>query len=106
VTAAYVSPNDALNAVRNAALRLVQLISPDGKRDETALAIYFADPSSDGKKKPGSQGDRRDSLGDPPEDPDYPEPKPKPVAVRILEDGFELRAKSADGVTFPIQCKV
>ncbi len=106
VVAAYVTPNDALNAVRNAALRLVQLISPVGRKDETALAIYFADPASDGMRRPGSKGDKPNAPGDPPDKPDPPEPNSKPVVVRPLHDGFEVCAKSVEGITFPIQCKV
>ena len=103
----YASPNDALNAVRNAALRLVQLISPEGKKDETALAIYFADPSSEPAKKTGGGGAIREApKGDPPPPDDIPKAKSKPVSVKLLDDGFEIRAKEAEGFNFPIDCKV
>lgn len=107
VVALYSSPNDSLNAVRNAALRLVQLISPEGKRDETALAVYFADPSDEPTKRTGGGGATAETpKGDPPLPEDIPKAKPKPIAVRLLDDGFEIRGKAADGFTFPIDCNV
>lgn len=105
VVAAYFSPGDVLNAVRNAALRLVQLISPAGKRDDTALALYFNDPSSEGKRSPGSHG-VKPHPGEPPRPPEVPPAKPKPVTVRLLKDGFELRSKLVEHVSFPVRCKV
>ncbi len=107
VEALYSSPNNVLNAVRNAALRLVQLISPEGKKDETALAIYFADPSSDPVGRHGGIGPvPRIPPGDPPTPGGIPGPKAKPVAVKPLDDGFEVRAARVDGFRFPIDCKV
>ncbi|HYG05397.1 MAG TPA: hypothetical protein VD865_03175 [Stenotrophomonas sp.] len=107
VKALYISPNDALSAVRNAALRLVQLISPEGKRDETALAVYFADPNSEPTKRQGGSGAAPDAnKGDPPSLEEIPKPKPKPISVKLLNDGFEVRAKKTDGFTFPIDCRV
>lgn len=103
----YFSPNDALSAVRNAALRLVQLISPEGRKDETALAVYFADPNSEPTRRQGGSGVAPNAnQGDPPSTEEIPKPKPKPVSVRLLDDGFEIRAKAADGFAFPIDCKV
>ncbi len=103
----YSSPNDALNAVRNAALRLVQLISPEGRRDEAALAIYFADPASKPTQRTGGNGATpKAASGDPPSTDEIPAPKPKPVSVKLLDDGFEIRAKQAEGFTFPIDCAV
>lgn len=106
VVATYFTPNDALNAVRNAALRLVQLISPAGKRDETALANYFSDPLSEGYRKSGSSGDKPDAPGAPRKEPEIPMPRPKPIVVKPRMDGFEIHAKAVEGVTFPIRCKV
>lgn len=107
VLSLYSAPNDALNAVRNAALRLVQLISPEGKKDETALAVYFADPNSEPTKRQGGSGDAANAnKGEPPSLEEIPKPRPKPVSVKLLDDGFEIRAKEADGYTFPIDCKV
>ncbi len=107
VVSLYSSPNDTLNAVRNAALRLVQLISPEGKRDETALAVYFADPNSDPSKRQGGSGAAPNAnKGDPPSTEEIPKPKPKPISVKLLDDGFVIRAKPADGFAFPIDCEV
>ena len=107
VVAQYFSPNEVLNAVRNAALRLVQLISPEGIKDETALAVYFADPASEPAKRVGGGGAMAGSpKGDPKPVEDIPKPKPKPVVLKILDDGFEIRAKEAEGFTFPMDCKI
>lgn len=107
VVALYSSPNDNLNAVRNAALRLVQLISPEGKRDETALALYFADPSAEPTKRAGGGGTTVETQkGDPPPLEDIPKGKSKPISVTLLDDGFEIHGRAAEGFTFPIDCKV
>lgn len=107
VVAQYTSPNDVLNAVRNAALRLVQLISPEGKKDETALALYFADPNSEPAKRVGGGGMMPDApKGDPNVPEEIPKAKPKPVVLKILDDGFEVRAKPLDGYTLPIDCEI
>lgn len=107
VVGLYFSPNDALNAVRNAALRLVQLISPEGEKDETALAVYFADPNSEPTKRNGGTGVTPIAPGgDPPPSEGIPKSKPKPVELAIKKDGFEIRAKAAEGFSFPIDCKV
>ncbi|MBW8850952.1 MAG: hypothetical protein JF600_09250 [Xanthomonadales bacterium] len=107
VEALYFSPNNVLNAVRNAALRLVQLISPEGKKDETALAIYFADPTSDAVKRYSGVGpDPVRPPESPPTPSDIPKPKAKPIVLKPLEDGFEVRAAMVDGFRFPIDCKV
>ncbi|MEB0075834.1 hypothetical protein QN386_15750 [Pseudomonas sp. CCI3.2] len=107
VVAQYISPNDVLNAVRNAALRLVQLILPEGRKDETALAVYFADPASEPANRLGGGGATPETLkGDPHPPKCIPKPKPKPVVLNILDDGFEIRAKATEGFTFPIDSKV
>ncbi|TDK30714.1 hypothetical protein [Luteimonas terrae] len=107
VVSLYSSPNDALNAVRNAALRLVQLISPEGKKDETALAVYFADPNSTPANRNGGTGPAPVAVGgDPPLPDGIPKPKPKPIKLDLKKDGFEVRAKTANGFSFPIDCKV
>lgn len=107
VVSQYFSPNEVLNAVRNAALRLVQLISPAGMKDEAALAMYFADPASEPTKRAGSGGVTPDPLKGKPRPQDkIPEPKPKPLALKILNDGFEVQAKAGNSFVFPIVCKV
>ncbi|HRN52131.1 MAG TPA: hypothetical protein PK788_01415 [Gemmatimonadaceae bacterium] len=106
VVAQYFSPSDVLNAVRNAALRLVQFIAPSGRRDETALAVFFEAPNSETKRDGGSFGNKPDVPGDPPPLPPLPEPKPKPVKVKLNADGFEVRAQKIAGVQFPIRCRV
>lgn len=107
VLAQYFSPNEVLNAVRNAALRLVQLISPLGNKDETALAVYFADPTSEPTKYIGGGGIVMETpKGEPQLPKKIPKPKPKPVVLNILDDGFEVRAKVVEGFTFPVDCKI
>lgn len=107
VLAQYFSPNEVLNAVRNAALRLVQFISPEGKKDETALAVYFADPASEPAKRIGGSGEiPKNPTSEPPPLKEIPKPKPKPIALKILDDGFEVHAKAVEGFIFPIDCKI
>lgn len=106
VVANYTSPGMVLNAVRNAALRLVQFISPVASKDETALAIYFSDPTGDKTKKRGTDGMRPEPVaGDPPSPPDIPPPRPKPLTVRILNDGFEVRALQSADYKYPLRCR-
>ena len=107
VVAQYISPDLALNAVRNAALRLVQLISPDGAKDESALAIYFADPASNPTKRKGGTGtEPKANPGEPSFPIDIPTAKPKPVSVKLLADGFGIFARPAEGITFPLACEL
>lgn len=106
VLAQYISPSDVLSSVRNAALRLVKLISPEGKKDEEALAIYFADPNSEPVKSSGSTKIPAAKGGERPPLKEIPDPKPKPIRVKNLHDGFEICANKVDGFTFPIDCKI
>lgn len=107
VLAQYISPGDVLNLVRNAALRLVQLISPEEKKDETALAIYFADPNSEPTKRIRGKGITPDASiikeGFPKQ---IPKARLKPILLKNLERGFEIRSKATDGISFPIDCKI
>ncbi|MBX8484347.1 hypothetical protein [Pseudomonas cichorii] len=106
LVAQYFSPNEVLNAVRNAAGRLVQLISPEGMKDDTALAIYFADPASEWIRRAGA-GVVRDPLkGEPGLLNKIPNPESKPAVLKILNDGFELHAKAVVGFSFPMDCKI
>jgi hypothetical protein len=108
VIALYSAPDKVLNAVRNAALRLVQLISPEGQRDETALAIYFADPAAGDTKRKGSAGPLPNAINpEPPPFPNIPKPRPKPVRVVPLKDGFSVRvvANPDSKTSFPLQCE-
>lgn len=96
-----------LNAVRNAALRLVDLLTPPGRRDNTALALYFADPSTleptirrgpDGKDNPlppAAPGAPTIKI---------PPAKPKPLSFFPLEDGFCIKALPVEMATkrFPL----
>lgn len=107
----YDGTGPLLNAVRNAALRLVDLLTPLGRRDNTALALYFADPSTvqpttrrgpDGKDNPlppvtpGSQAIK------------IPPAKPKPLNFLSLEDGFCVKALPVEMATkrFPIYVEI
>lgn len=105
---AYMTPNVFLAAVRNAAAKLVQLVAPVGQRDETALAVYFADPARPIKVKKGPSGDEggQQKPGDisPPE---IPAAKPKPVSFKPLADGFTVRAHSVEGAQFQsLECRL
>lgn len=107
VLAQYYSPKEVLNSVRNAALRLAQFLSPEGKKDEAALAAYFADPASDPAKRSSNgvptTGAQNSGRIQPKE---IPKPKPKPIVLKILDDGFEVRANTAQEFTFPIDCRI
>jgi hypothetical protein len=96
-----------LNAVRNAALRLVDLLTPPGRRDNTALALYFADPST--AQPTARRGpDGKDNLL-PPAAPgaptiEIPPAKPKPIQFLSREDGFCIKAIPVEMATkrFPV----
>ncbi|GFF07836.1 TPA: hypothetical protein ACG4LE_002257 [Stenotrophomonas maltophilia] len=105
---AYMTPNVFLAAVRNAAAKLVQLVAPVGQRDETALAVYFADPAQAVKVKKGPSGDAgsKERPGDI-ELIDIPAPKPKPVSFKPGKDGFMVRAHALPDSPFvPLECRV
>ncbi len=105
---AYMTPNVFLAAVRNAAAKLVQLVAPVGQRDETALAVYFADPAQAIKVKKGPSGDAgtKERPGDI-ELVDIPAPKPKPVSFKPAKDGFTVRAHALpDSAFVPLECRV
>jgi len=105
---AYMTPNIFLAAVRNAAAKLVQLVAPAGKRDETALAVYFADPAQTVKVKKGPSGDSgtKDKPGDA-EVLEIPPPKPKPISFKPSKSGFTVRAHAVPGVEFaPLDCRI
>ena len=87
VVAQYKAPDNALKAVRNAALRLVEFLTPPGKRDDTALSIYFADPSAPPTKRKGGAGATPESpTADPDVDlPPIPPPRAKPIDFVPLE---------------------
>jgi hypothetical protein len=99
LTSQYDGTGQLLNSVRNAALRLVELLTPAGRRDNTALALYFADP------KTIQQGVRRGPDGKtnpvPPVAPGkdeikIPEAKPKPIQFTSLKDGFTVQSVPAE----------
>lgn len=105
---AYMTPNVFLAAVRNAAAKLVQLVAPVGQRDETALAVYFADPSQAVKAKKGPSGDAggKEKPGDIAVL-EIPPPKPKPVSVKPQKDGFTVRAHAIPDFTYtPLECRI
>lgn len=104
----YVAPGTALSAVRNAASRLVQLLAPTAKRDETALALYFADPAQYERVRKGEKG-----VADKEERPgterlvDIPPAKAKPVVLKPRQDGFSVQAVVSEGEAFvPMECRV
>ncbi|WP_285315375.1 hypothetical protein [Stenotrophomonas maltophilia] len=105
---AYMTPNVFLAAVRNAAAKLVQLVAPAGQRDDTALAVYFADPSQSVKVKKGPSGDSG-SNGKPGDIEliDIPAPKPKPVSFKPAKDGFTFSARALPDSPFvPLECRL
>lgn len=105
---AYMTPNVFLAAVRNAAAKLVQLVAPVGQRDQTALAVYFADPAQAVRVKKGPSGD--DGSRQKPGDMsvlEIPPPKPKPVSVKPQKTGFTVQAhKIQDAAFAPLECRM
>jgi hypothetical protein len=104
----YVAPDRALHAVRNAALRILIMISPDGKRDETALSLFFADPNADLTDKRGGSGSQPDRTKPNSETPgDIPPARPKPLLVTASGRGFIVASNPAKDRTFlPLQCSI
>ncbi|MFK0033579.1 hypothetical protein [Pseudomonas monteilii] len=107
VLAQYFAPGDVLNSVRNAALRLAQVLSPEGKKDETALSIYFADPTAEGHQTQGASTGKEVNGGRRQPGPNgLPQPKPKPIILTPHHDGFEISVNVVPGIAFPIDCVV
>lgn len=110
LAAQYKSPGEVLNAVRNAALRLVEFLTPAGKRDDTALSIYFADPTAPPVKRKGGKGTTTESTNaDPaPEIPEIPAPRTKPVDFVALANGFTVKSNPPEMIlrTLPLRCEV
>jgi hypothetical protein len=110
VVAQYKDPDKALNAVRNAALRLVEFLTPPGKRDDTALSIYFADPSAPPTKRKGGAGVTPDSpTADPHADlPSIPPPRAKPIDFVPLSDGFRIKSNPPEMIlkSLPLLCEI
>lgn len=110
VVGQYKEPDKALNAVRNAALRLVEFLTPPGKRDDTALSIYFADPTALPTKRKGGTGVTPASpAADPDIDlPPIPPPRAKPIDFVPLPDGFRIRSNPAEMIlkSLPLLCEV
>ena len=110
VVAQYKDPDKALNAVRNAALRLVEFLTPPGKRDDTALSIYFADPSAPPTKRKGGAGDTPDTpTADPHVDPPpIPPPRAKPIDFVPLLNGFRIKSNPPEMMlkTLPLLCEI
>lgn len=107
--AQYLGPDKVLNAVRNAALRLVEFLTPPGLRDDTALSIYFADPTAPAAKRKGASGKTATSpVADPIGTPEIPVAKPKLIDLVTLKDGFRLRLRTGDDVQgkLPLTCHV
>ena len=93
LTKIYKDPEKVLNAVRNAALRLVEFLTPPGKRDDTALSIYFADPTSPPAKRKGGEGLTPQSPNAEPKPvPEIPPPRVKPVEFLPLDNGFRIKS--------------
>lgn len=109
VAALYEGTALLMNAVRNAALRLVEFLTPAGVRDTTALSLYFADPQSMETKQRGARGDNPNSQNAEKKDiPEIPPPKQRPIEFQPLNDGFLIKAVPAEIATkrLPLHCDV
>lgn len=110
VVGQYKDPDKVLNAVRNAALRLVEFLTPPGKRDDTALSIYFADPTAPPTKRKGGAGIKPDSPISEPDlvMPPIPPPRAKPIDFVPLSDGFRIKSNPPEMIlkTLPLLCEI
>ena len=105
----YKEPDKVLNAVRNAALRLVEFLTPPGKRDDTALSIYFADPASPPSTRKGGEGSTPESPNaERVKAPIIPPPRAKPLDFLALKDGFRIKSNPAEMIlkTLPLSLEV
>ncbi len=81
-----------MNSVRNAAVRLVEFLTPSGVRNSTALSLYFSDPQSLNVKQRGAHGAEKDSPNAEKKDiEEIPRVKPKPFIFQTLKDGFLIK---------------
>jgi hypothetical protein len=109
VTALYDGTAVLMNSVRNAALRLVEFLTPAGIRDSTALSLYFSDPKSVGEKNRGSKGDMPDSANSEKKDlNEIPPPTQKPIEFYAHQDGFLIKSVPVvmQAKRLPIYCEV
>ena len=110
VVGQYKDPDKVLNSVRNAALRLVEFLTPPGKRDDTALSIYFADPTAPPTKRKGGAGIKPDSPISEPDlvVPPIPPPRAKPIDFVPLSDGFRIKSNPPEMIlkTLPLLCEI
>jgi hypothetical protein len=109
VKALYDATGQLLNAVRNAALRLVEFLTPAGVRDTTALSPYFADPRRSEGNQRGARGEIPDSPNAEQKNPAHiPPPLPKPIDFLPLKNGFSIKAVPSvmAGKRLPLLCEV
>ena len=109
LVAQYRGPDKVLNAVRNAALRLVEFLTPAGKRDDTALSMYFADPTAPPSKRKGGSGSLvQSNAAEPKEFPEIPSPKLKPMEFVSLEKGFKVKSNPPEMMlrNLPLRCEI
>lgn len=109
VVSLYDGTGDLLSLVRNAALRLVELLTPAGKRDNTALALYFADPESVKVHQKGARGNNENqNNGEGKEVPVISGARKKPVEIQPRKDGFSIRAIPSEikKRCLPLVCEV
>ena len=109
VLSLYDGTGPLLNSVRNAALRLVELLTPAGVRDSTALAQYFSDPQSLEITQSGAKGENKESQkGEKKTVVIIPPPKPKPIEFQSQISGFIIKGVPSEMATrnLPIQCEV
>lgn len=93
VMSLYDGTSTLMNLVRNAALRLVEFLTPSGVRNSTALALYFSDPQKENIKQSGTRGTETDHPnGDKKTIGEIPKTTPKPFEFETLPDGFFIRA--------------
>lgn len=98
----YVNPQPQLKVIRNSVIHLYDLLAQSiEEEDEQALMEFFWTELPDQPRKKGKKGKT------PPGIPPIPEPKPKPIRITTIRDGFAVLPDSdADAGLFPVRCRV
>lgn len=109
VTSLYDSTSTLLTFVRNAAVRLVEFLTPSGVRNSTALSLYFSDPQSLNVKQRGGRGTEKNSPNAEKKDAEeIPKAKPKPFEFQTLKDGFFIKTVPSVMAkkSLPLHCEI
>jgi len=98
----YINPQPKLRVIRNSVLNLYDLLAQSiEEEDEQALMDFFWTELPNQPRKKSRKGKT------PPDIPPVPEPKPKPVRISSIKNGFAvLPGSDASTVLFPVRCRI